>query len=86
MTNQQRALLALRTAKRQGEGWVRNWELIQAGAGTQVNARLLELRRKGYEIICKKFGEVGKADWRYRLVREPEAFPAEADGQLRMLA
>ena len=39
-------------------------------AGCMVHSRVADLRRRGYQIECKRFG---RGDYRYRLVEAPRS-------------
>lgn len=51
--------------------WKGDWtpHLYQT-AGVMVHSRVADLRRRGHEIECKRFGA---KDYRYRLVRDAES-------------
>lgn len=63
MTDGARILSKLRAAR--GE-WVEN---LYGTTACMVHSRIAELRRRGFVIECRRFGQ---GDYRYRLVAEPE--------------
>lgn len=61
MTDAERILAELRAAEGQ---WVEN---LYGTTGAMVHSRIVELRRRGYRIECRRFAA---GDYRYRLVEE----------------
>lgn len=61
----ERALEVLREYRDNGVQWVPN---IYRLTGCMVHSRVSDLRKRGYEVEMRRFGQ---GDFRYRLVREP---------------
>jgi hypothetical protein len=66
MTHTDTVLLLLRHAR---GTWVENLYHL---SGTMVHSRIAELRRRGHQIECKRFGP---GDYRYRLIPTREVTP-----------
>ena len=64
MTDTERVLTALRDAR---GGWVQD---LYRRTACMVHSRIAELRRRGYVIECKRFGQ---GDYRYRLLGSADA-------------
>lgn len=57
--------LVLEVLRRSRGEWVPH---LYAQTGVMVHSRIPELRKRGYDILCRRFG---KRDYRYKLVAEP---------------
>ena len=75
MTNTDKVLALLMSARTFGEGWVGIGKFLEYGCGTRFGGRIFDLRRQGYQIEMKFFGVTGRGDYRYALRGEPVAAP-----------
>lgn len=62
MTHRDHVLILLSLAR---GGWVGD---LYSQTHVMVHSRIADLRRRGYQIECKRFG---RGDYRYRLVSSP---------------